>query len=160
MSLRSKRIAAGIVWTLAALLLISGLLSLLGWVVVSTQHASERRDAQIATLIQTVRDDNRDAARDRNAATRERAQLQRKLDASLASQDALLGYLRAHGIHLPTRLVTVIRPPRIVVRHPRATHHPRRQHRSTTSSTTPTGPGKSGHAPGHTKHPRHGRRHR
>ena len=85
MSLRSKRIAAGIVWTLAALLLISGLLGLIAWGVVATQHASDRRDTQIATLIRTVRDDNRDAARDRNAAARERGQLQRKLDASLAA---------------------------------------------------------------------------
>jgi hypothetical protein len=131
------------------------------------QRGASHRDRQIDALVTEVHDltvsnaqDSRIAAQRHREDVLRQAGTQTKLDASLAAEDALLAYLRAHGIHLPARLVTVIRPPRIVVRHPRATHHTRRRQRSATSSTTPTGPGKSGHAPGHHhKHPRHSRRH-
>lgn len=150
---RVREIATWTVWLGSALLLIALLVGLLSWAVIGTQRASDRRDAQIAALVHTVGRNDRAAAADRRAATRERRTLQRKLDASLASQDALLAYLRAHGIHLPTRLVTVVRSPRIVV-HRHRQHHVR--HHSGRRTTTSTGPGKSGR---HHKHPRHGHRH-
>lgn len=148
MNLRSKRIAAGIVWTVAALLVIASLIGLIGWGVVATQHASERRDAQIATLIQTVRDDNHDAAADRATAAQNQRALLAYTAQLAARQDALLAYLRGHGIALPARLVTTIARPRIVVRH----HHANRSGSRTRhrSSTQPKQPGKSG---GHRKHP-------
>lgn len=153
------RLANRIVWSASALLVVALLGGLLAWAVISTQHASNRRDAQIASLVQTVKDNDAAAAADRRTATRERRALQRKLDASLASQDALLSYLRAHGIRVPAKYFTTVER-RIVIRHHhRARHHAKRRHRSTSggsTSTAPTGPGKSGPH----RHHGHGRRHR
>ena len=142
-------------------------------VLASIWHMVEQ-DRQVAAgnhqrdvLIAALDEQSSQAAADREAGARDRA-------ADAANQQALLAYTKAiaaqqaaenqwlvnHHFPVPQRFLTVIRPPRIVVRHPRVSHHVKRRHRSATSSTTPTGPGKSGHAPGHHhKHPRHGRRH-
>lgn len=161
-SRRVKQVSAWAVWTASGLLVIAILVGLLVWGIVATQRASERRDAQIAALIQTVRDDNHDAAQDRTTATANQRALLDYTATLAARQDALLAYLRAHGIHLPQRLVTVVPRPRIIVRH----HHAHRsgsrnRHRSsrTTSGTSSSGvkqPGKSG---GHRRHPHRPHRH-
>lgn len=149
-------------WRLCAAI---GALLLVGYVVWSGFDAAHRADVAIATM----QEHDHDAAQDRAAAAEDRrtaAENQKALldyTAALAArQDALLAYLRAHGVHLPQRLVTVVPAPRIVVRHPRAGHNVKRRHATAGSgrhATAPTGPGKSGNPPGHHKHPRHGHRH-
>lgn len=132
---------------------------LAGWQLLAQQQDVAAKRHQIDALISTVQQHDTEAAADRaTAASNQRALLD--YTATLAArQDALLAYLRAHGIRLPQRLVTVVPRPRIVVRH-RHAHHSgsRTRHRSiSTSGTTrvPSGPGKSGSAPGHRKHRPH-----
>lgn len=142
----------------AAALLLTVVLA--GWQLLEQHEDVVSKRHQIDALIATVQQHDAEAAQDRaTAATNQKALLD--YTAALAArQDALLTYLRAHGIRIPQRLVTVIPPPRIVVGHPRPGHHVRRHRTSAGGSSTPTGPGKSGSAPGHHKHPRHGHRHR
>lgn len=138
-------------------------LTLVAYVVWSGVSASNRADEALATMQQhdqAAQVDRAEAAQDRaTAAGNQRALL--AYTATLAArQDALLSYLRVHGIHLPTRLVTVVPRPRIVVRHhgharPRSKRIRRpssKHHRNSAAASTPTGPGKSGSAPGHRKH--------
>ncbi|HWU21100.1 MAG TPA: hypothetical protein VN088_06225 [Nocardioides sp.] len=146
------------------LFLAISLMLLVGFVVWSGANAAHRADDALATMQQhdqAAQIDRAAAAQDRRTAAANQKALLDYTAALAARQDALLAYLRAHGIRLPARLVTTIAPPRIVVRHHRAHHHRARRHRTTSSSSsTPAGPGKSSTAPGHHKHPRHGRRHR
>lgn len=157
---RQWRAAANrIVWIGCAAMVAVLLIGLLSWSMVLLQRGTAHRDQQIDALVTEVHDISDSAAADRRTAARERRALQRKLDASLASQDALLSYLRAHGIRVPAKYFTTVER-RIVIRHHhRARHHAKRRHRSTSggsTSTAPTGPGKSGPH----RHHGHGRRHR
>ncbi|GAB2970359.1 hypothetical protein [Nocardioides montaniterrae] len=157
---RVKIVAAWTAWSASAILVIGILLGLLGWAVVSTQHASDRRDRQIASLIQAVRDSDHDAARDRRTAAQNQRLLLDYTKALADRQDALLTYLRAHGIHVPARFITEVPAPRIVTIHPHRGPSPKHSGGGTSSrSPRPTGPGKSGHAPGHRKHRPHGHKH-
>jgi hypothetical protein len=146
MNLRAKRIAAWAVWSATAIIVIGILVGLLAWGIVATQNASERRDNQIAALVKTVSRNDRSAATDRATAAANQKALLDYTAALAARQDALLNYLRVHGIHIPQHLVTVIPPPRIVVRHPRVRRGGSRAHHH---ASTPQ-PGKSG---GHRKRP-------
>ena len=152
------------VWLACGLLLLAIVVALSAYVIAGKQHQITARDRQIADLHSQVGDLTDEVAtltgliRDANATA---DNTERRLNASTASQRDLLAWLKRHGIDVPRRFLLVER--RIVVRHHRQAAHHVRRHRSSTSgarSTAPSGPGKSGHAPGHTKHPRHGHRHR
>lgn len=143
----------------AAALLLTVVLA--GWQLLEQHQDVVSKRHQIDALISTVQQHDAEAAADRTTAAANQRALLDYTAALAARQDALLAYLRAHGIHLPTRLVTVVPRPRIVVRHHRTTLHVKRHHSTTAGSggsSTPAGPGKSGSAPGHRKHPRHGHR--
>jgi hypothetical protein len=149
-----RETASKVVWIGCIALIGVLLIGLLSWSMVLLQRGTVHRDHQIDALVTEVHDISDSAAADRRTATRERRELQRKLDASLAAQEALLAYLRGHGIHVPTKFFTIVQR-QTVVRHHHARHHVKRRSSTTNrsgTSTTPTGPGKSGTAPGHRKH--------
>lgn len=80
---------------------------------------------QNATLIAEIKADDAEAASERaKLLDNQRALLAytRQLD---ARESALLAYLHAHGIRLPTRLISVIQPPvlKVVTSAPKASKH-------------------------------------
>lgn len=152
---RAVIIANRIVWAGCALLTIALIAGGLTWLFANQQHAATHRDRQIDALVTEV-----------HTLTSERQSIQRKLDASLVAQDAMLRLLRANGIPVPTRFVTKVER-RVVMRHhvihssrPSRHGHSHRKHGAsrrprtaiTTATTAPTGPGKSALSPGHRKH--------
>lgn len=126
----------------------------------SAVQDGREKDRQINALIQTAEAKDRAAERRDAAAARERttaAEAQKALlDYTRALADrqaAILAYLRAHGVHLPTRLVREIPSP--AVAQPKSSRHHRSGRRSGRVSSSSGGvdrPGKSEHAPGHNKH--------
>ena len=158
-------------WRLFAAVGFLLLVSYVAWSGVQGHKDSEAKSDQVAALIAALKEQAEDAAVDRTTA----AQGQRALlddvegligytKALAGRQDAILDYLRVHGIHLPTRLVTAVPPPRIVTVPRGGQHtssrppaslppHPAPMHPSTSS------PGKSGSAPGHTKHHKKPKKH-
>lgn len=145
-----RMIRAAMLLLAAALLL---LVLLAGWLLIDQQRQLAEGNGRTDTLISSLRDADHDAAQDRRTAARNQRALLDYTKALADRQDALLAYLRGHGIQLPARLVTVVPPPRIVTvpRH----HRPSSKSSRPRSGSTPTGPGKSGAAPGHRKHHHH-----
>lgn len=150
------------------------------WRLVQQQHDIADRGRQIDSLIATVRQGERDAAHDRDIAAQNQRALLEYTKALATRQDALLAWLRAHGIRLPSRYVTTIPAPRLLAIHHRPGRHtlssPRHSSSPAAPSSTrhhqahgskPAGPShKTAHTHGHGKghaHPhrahRHGHRH-
>lgn len=133
-----------------------GVVGLVGWRMIEQDH-------QVNELLAQRAQDRADAAHDRATAANDRAvftsnqrELVDYLQAVVAQQAGENAWLRNHHIPIPQRFVTVVPPPRIVV-HRHRVHHVRRhrshhQVRHPRTAAAPTGPGKSGRAPGHRKH--------
>lgn len=108
------------------------LIAMVSWLVFSGfQNASEAstRDRQNTALIDQnrgliaeIQTDSADAAAERARAATNQYLLLEYTKQLAARQDSLLSYLRAHGIKLPTRYVTVIPAPilRTVIVAPKA----------------------------------------
>lgn len=105
------------------LIVATALLALVAFILWDGFHAASERDRitqQNAALISNIRTQEQDQAADRAQAAKERSTLLAQQDVLLkrydqlyADQKALLQYLRAHGIIVPTQFVVI--PERVIV---------------------------------------------
>lgn len=151
-----KRIKA-IDWKFWLSLTLAMCVAYLAFVGYSAVQDGREKDRQINALIQTAEAKDRAAERRDAAAAQERttaAEAQKALldyTRALADrQTAILAYLRAHGVELPTRLVREIPPP-VVAQQKGSRPRADRPSGRVSSSGTADRPGKSEHAPGHNK---------
>jgi hypothetical protein len=144
-------------WLALACAVMVAYLSFVGY---SGVKASQVKDERIDHLIESLdsrsrqgavdraqaADDRAQAREDREAAQRERRALTGYIERLSGRQQELLAWLDENGIEIPTRFLSVVEPPRILVRQPKDTSPKPSQNKKPSQNEKPedTSPGKSG----------------